>query len=85
VKVLNYGFVERLYVGWSWSVNSSMADNSTKGSVLCFGKSQHGVTFSCSRLTDIGSMVYSTGQGLFVMDVGVENIFDAKNTCLDAC
>jgi hypothetical protein len=58
--------------------------NSSKGNVLCFGKSQQGVTFSC-RLTDIESMVYSTGQGLFVMDLGVKNIFDTKNTCLSVC
>jgi hypothetical protein len=52
--------------------------NRSKGNVLSFGKSQRCVTFSCSRLTDIGSMVYSTGQGLFVMDLGVKNIFDTK-------
>jgi hypothetical protein len=59
--------------------------NRSKGNVLCFGKSQQGFTFSCSRLTDIGSMVCSNGQGLFVMDLGVKNIFDTKNTCLGAC
>jgi len=53
-------------------------DNISKENVLCFCKSQQGVTFPCSRLTDIGSMVYSTGQGLFVMDLGVKNIFDNK-------
>jgi hypothetical protein len=56
-----------------------------KGNVLSFGKSQRGVTYSCSRLIDIGSMVYSSGQGLFLMDLGVKNIFDTKNTSLGAC
>ena len=37
------------------------------------------------QYTDIGSMVYSTGQGMFVMDVHVKHIFDTKNTCLGAC
>jgi hypothetical protein len=58
--------------------------NRSEENVVCFGKSQQGVRFSCSRLT-YGSMVYSTGQGLFVMDFGVKNTFDMKNTCLGAC
>jgi len=41
-----------------------------------YGKSQQTVAFSC-LLTDIGNIVYSSGQSIFVIDVHVKNIFDA--------
>ena len=34
---------------------------------------------------DIGTVVHSTRQGLFVIDLRVKNIFDTKSTCLGAC
>jgi hypothetical protein len=92
MKVLICGYVVRRYVGSSSSSVVVMICefqngrcNRNKGTFLCFAKSQRCVTFSCSRLTDIGSMVCSNGQDLFVINLDVKNIFDTKNTCLGAC
>ena len=57
--------------------------NRCKGNVVFFGKSQQGVTFSCSRLTM--EKWCSTEQDLFVIDLRVKNVFDTKLLGLGAC
>ena len=47
-KFQSVGVGERHNLGWS-SMSLSIVGR-CKGNVLCFGKSQQGVTFSCSRL-----------------------------------
>ena len=54
-----------------------------KGNVVFFGKLQEGFTFSYSRLTL--EKWCSTRQYLFVIDLGVKNIFDTKLLGLGTC
>ena len=56
-------------------------DKRVKKKMCSVSVSYDSVTFPCSRL-DVGNMMYSTRQGLFVIDLRYKNIFDTKNTGL---